>query len=170
MGCPPIRVRCRVRWSVSEKVNGSGAGMVSSDDPWCAVISHQCPFHLLTTKKIKGVSSDIWMAINYFIRLPNVCSKIFSNCKIYKLVDWHSLFLGERGNIFLTFRRNGANTGSGGSGKARRRTGRGIIQGQLEWGRGGSLFGKFGIAVHSLKAHLSALPACRHCLSIDCFS
>ena len=31
------------------------------------------------------------MAINYFVRLPNVCFKVFdqlSNPKIYKLVDW----------------------------------------------------------------------------------
>jgi hypothetical protein len=91
MGCPPIRVRCRVRWSASEKGNGSGAGKVSSDDPWWAAIDRQYPFHLLSTKEIEGISSDIWMAINYFVRLPNVCSKIFdqlSNCKIYKLVDW----------------------------------------------------------------------------------
>jgi hypothetical protein len=59
--------------------------------------------------------------------------------------SWHSPFLGERGNIFFIFRRNGANTGSGGSGKAGRRTGRGIIQGQLERGRGGGIFSKFGI-------------------------
>ena len=89
MGCPPIRVRSRVRWSASEKGNGSGAGKVSSDDPWCAVISRQYPFHLLTTKKIEDVSSDIWMAINYSVPLPNACSTMFdhvSDRKIYNLV------------------------------------------------------------------------------------
>jgi hypothetical protein len=37
--------------------------------------------------------------------------------------SWHSPSLGERGNIFFTFRRNRVNTGSGGSGKVGRRTG-----------------------------------------------